>query len=136
MNKPLPVITPANAPYWESLKQGVISYSQCVCGHRWLPPRPQCPSCLGTDWKWVGAAGRARLVSWVVYRTAYHEAFAAELPYNVALVELEEGPRLITNIIDCPDGRGLAAGMALELAVQYEQGMALARFRLAGTASN
>lgn len=132
MNKPLPVNTPVSAPYWRSLKQGALSHQHCACGHRWLPPRPECPACLGTDWKWVRASGRANLVSWVVYHTAYHEAFATELPYNVALVELEEGPRLITNVLDCPDGRGLAAGAALELAVEYEQDVALARFRLSG----
>lgn len=133
MNKPLPLITPVSAPYWQSLEQGALSYLHCVCGHRWLPPRPQCPACLGTDWKWVRASGRARVISWVVYHTAYHEAFAAELPYNVALVELEEGPRLITNVIGCADGRGLTAGMAVELTVEYEQNVPLARFRVAGT---
>lgn len=133
MNKPLPAITPVSAPYWQSLRQGALSFQQCVCGHRWLPPRPQCPSCLGTDWKWVRASGRARIVSWVVFHTAYHEAFAAELPYNVTLVELEEGPRLVTNVIGCADGRELAAGMAVELAVEYEQEFALARVRLCAT---
>jgi uncharacterized protein len=130
MNKPLPVITSISAPYWQSLEQGSLSYQHCVCAHRWLPPRAECPACLGTDWKWTRASGRARLVSWVVYHTAYHEAFAAELPYNVALVELEEGPRLITNVINFADGRGLAAGMAVELAVEYEQNVPLARFRV------
>jgi len=129
MNKPLPVITTVSAPYWQSLEQGVLCYQHCACGHRWLPPRPECPACLGSDWKWARACGRARLVSWVVYHTAYHEAFAAELPYNVSLVELEEGPRLISNVIGCADGRGLKAEMALELAVEYEQSVALARFR-------
>jgi uncharacterized protein len=135
MNKPLPDITPANAPYWRSLEEGALSYSQCVCGHRWLPSRSQCPACLSTDWKWVRASGRGRIVSWVVYHTAYHEAFAVELPYSVVLVELDEGPRLVTNVIDCANGHNLAQGLAVELAVEYEQNAALARFRISVAAS-
>jgi uncharacterized protein len=129
VNKPLPVITDISAPYWKSLEQGALSYAQCSCGHRWLPARVQCPACLGTDWQWLCSSGRARIISWVIYHVAYHEAFANEIPYNVALVELDEGPRLISNVIGCAGGHGLAAGMALELVVEYEQSMAVARFR-------
>ena len=119
---------PVALPYWHSLEAGRLTYQHCVCGHRWLPPRTECPSCLGTDWSWRDASGRGKLVSWVVYFVAYDEAFKEKLPYNVAIVELEEGVRLVSNIIGCPDGQGLELDMPLELAVEHEGDVVLARF--------
>jgi uncharacterized OB-fold protein len=69
-------------------------------------------------------------VSWVVYHKAYAPHLAERVPYNVAIVELAEGPRLLTNIIDSPDGRSLAPGAAVELAIEEDFGRALPRFRL------
>ena len=68
------------------------------------------------------------MISWVIYHHAYHEAFKAKLPYNVALVELDEGPRLITNIVN-PEA-GLKAERKVELKIEDEHGVALARFAL------
>jgi uncharacterized OB-fold protein len=99
----------ASLHHREALAGGKLEFQQCACGNRWLPPRDFCPQCLGADWRWVQASGRGRLVSWVVYRVAYDESRASGLPYNVAVVELEEGPRLITNMLDHADGRGLKA---------------------------
>jgi uncharacterized OB-fold protein len=105
---PDPEITPINAPYWRALDEGRLVFQCCRgCGHRWLPPRAECPGCLGDAWDWRDASGRGRLVSWVVYRVAYHDSLRDRLPYNVAVVELDEGPRLITSIPDRPDGAGL-----------------------------
>ncbi len=84
---------------------------------------------LPGDWHWEAASGRATLMSWTVFHVAYHQAFANRLPYNVAIVELDEGPRMITNITDSPDGNGLRIGMKLELALQDEDGTIIARFR-------
>ncbi len=119
---------PVSLPYWRSLEAGRLTYQHCICGHRWLPPRTECPSCLGTDWSWRDASGRGKLVSWVVYFVAYDEAFKEKLPYNVAIVELEEGVRLVSNITGCPDGQGLELDMPLELAVEHEGDVVLARF--------
>ena len=68
------------------------------------------------------------MISWVVYHHAYHEAFRNRLPYNVALVELDEGPRLITNIVN-PDA-GIKAERLVKLQIEDEHGVALARFAL------
>ncbi len=125
---PRPEITPINAPYWDALAKGELIFQSCTCGQRWLPPRERCPNCLGTDWRWTRAAGHGVLISWVVYHVAYHECFADRLPYNVAIVELAEGPRLITNVIGC-DIASLRAGIRLELAVTEEQGIRRAQFR-------
>ena len=120
--------TPVTHHYWDSLKAGRLTYQNCACGHCWLPPRTECPSCLGTDWSWRDASGRAKLISWVVYFFAYDESFQKKIPYNVAIVELNEGVRLISNITDCPDGQGFELDMPLELAVEHEGDVVLARF--------
>jgi uncharacterized protein len=129
MSFPLPEPTPLTKPYWDALKQGHLVYQRCRrCGHAWLPPRRECPDCLHPDWEWTRASGHGQVVSWVVFHHAYHEAFKARVPYNVSLVELEEGPRLLTNIVN--PAEGIAAGREVRLTIEEEQGFPLARFAL------
>lgn len=133
MELPKPEPTELTRPYWDALSQGHLVFQRCDCGNAWLPARRQCPSCLQDAVRWDRASGRGRLLSWVVYHTAYHEAFASRLPYNVALVELEEGPRLITNMLDDP--ASLVGDAPVVLQIEHEGGQALARFRLANCAA-
>ena len=126
-----PILQNASTPadvHRHAMDEGRLTYQACACGHAWLPPRTECPSCLDSTWVWKVAVGRARLVSWVVYFVAYDEAFKNKLPYNVAIVELEEGPRLISNIDGCPDGTGLVVDMPLTLTMVREGTTPLARF--------
>lgn len=87
----------------------------------------QMPATLSPDSRWTTASGRARLVSWVVYHHGYHEYYATRLPYNVALVALAEGPRLISNVVDAE--HPLRIDMPPMLVIQRESGVALARFK-------
>jgi uncharacterized OB-fold protein len=131
MSFPLPEPTPLSQPYWDALRQGRLTFQRCRhCSHAWLPPRAECPHCLEAEWDWTTASGKGRVVSWVVYHHAYHEAFRDRLPYNVALVELDEGPRLITNIINPDHGGGIKAERAVQLHIEDEHGVALAKFTL------
>lgn len=123
---PLPEVTALNRPYWDALAAGRLVYQRCGCGHRWLPAREQCPSCLSPDTAWEQASGRGTLLSWVVYRTAYHPAFEGRLPYVTAVVQLDEGPRLMTNIV--PADAPLRADMPVTLRIEHEGDFALARF--------
>ena len=129
---PRPEIDRINAPYWAALRERRLTFQRCAHGHRWLPPRAACPHCLSTSIAWVDAAGGGRLVSWVVYRVAFHDAFKGRLPYNVALVELDEGPRLITNIRAPHDAlRGDArVRVAFDVEGHGDAAFALARFEL------
>lgn len=125
---PAPQPGEAAAPYWEALEEGRLVFQRCTsCGHAWLPGRRECPRCLAADPEWTPASGKAKLVSWVVIHHGYHPYYATRLPYNVAVVELEEGPRLVSNIVDA--GGPLKIDMPLELVIQREAGVALARFK-------
>lgn len=132
MTFPAPEITDLNRPYWDGLAAGELRHLHCkTCGHNWLPAREACPNCLAPDPVWQSASGRGRIVSWVVYHKAYHDAFADRVPYDVTLVELDEGPRLLTNVVDSDAGRALSVGARVELKIEREGDLALARFRLA-----
>ena len=126
---PAPDITDLNRPYWEALKTGNHTFQRCKnCGHAWLPARSECPECLGEEWSWEQAGGRAKLISWVVYRFGYHASFAQRLPYNVAVVQLEEGPRMISNIVGSGP-EALRIDMPLRMVLENEGPFAVARFR-------
>jgi uncharacterized OB-fold protein len=125
---PAPEPTELSAPYWRALDEGRLAFQRCAaCGHAWLPARGECPRCLTRESSWQTASGRAKLVSWVVYHHGYHPYYAERLPYNVAVVELAEGPRLISNII--AGEQALRIDMPLTLVIQREAGTALARFK-------
>jgi uncharacterized OB-fold protein len=99
-------LTELNQPYWDALADGRLTFQRCQrCRNAWLPQRNECPRCLEADWAWEDASGSARVLSWVVYHTAYDESFKDRVPYNVAIVELDEGPRMVTNIVGVPNDR-------------------------------
>lgn len=121
--------TPQEA-YRQALDAKRLMFQRCgACGNAWLPPREECPKCWSGQWEWQEAEGRATVVSWVVYHVAFDQRFKDRLPYNVALVELSEGPRMITNLIDMPDGEDVI-GRSVALAFEEDQGRLLPRYRL------
>lgn len=127
---PLPEVTPLTEPYWTGLAEGELRHQRCHrCGNAWLPAREECPRCLADDWEWTPASGRGRLISWVVYHQAFHPAFADRVPYNVAVVELDEGARLVTTILG--PGQDLAIERPVILQIEDESGVSVPRFRLA-----
>jgi len=100
--KPLPRIDDVNRPYWEAAKRHQLLLQRCEeCGHHRHPPGEICPSCLSDSFAWVRASGRGVVYTWTVFHQVYHQAFAKDVPYAVVVVELDEGPRLITNLLHC-----------------------------------
>jgi len=121
-------------PFWQELEAGRLTFQRCVaCGHAWLPERQCCPSCWAEDIRRETASGKARVVSWVVYHIAYHEAFKDRLPYNVALVELDEGPRLVSNIVNLEGWEATVVDRPCELVIEEDLGRQIPRFRLLAT---
>ncbi len=127
---PLPEVTPESKPYWDALDSGYLAFQRCRCGNAWLPARRECPQCLQDGAiQWERASGRGKIVSWVVYHTAYHDAFKNRLPYVVAIVQLTEGPRLISNFIGPREK--LRIDLPVALVIERERGFALTRFAIA-----
>jgi hypothetical protein len=126
----VPAETPLTAEYWSAARRGVILLQRCTnCGAVLHPPAPVCPSGAGHELEWVEASGFGRLASFTSVAHAAHPAVQDRLPYLIALVELDEGPRIICNLAPGqaaepgPGARvvfrlGLAAG-GLELPVAY-----------------
>jgi uncharacterized protein len=110
----LPVIEDDTRPFWEAAREGRLLIRSCsACGVKHYYPRPFCPSCWSDQVEWVEASGRASLYTWsTVYRNDL-PPFRDELPYVAAVVELAEGPRMMTRLVDCPPER-IETGMDLE----------------------
>ena len=94
-----------------------------------LPSRDRCDRCWSTDTEWAQASGRGTLYTFGLMHQIYHPAFVADAPYNVAVVELDEGVRLTTNIVGCPNDQ-LRVGMPVEVVFEsVSEGAALPKFR-------
>ena len=101
-SKPLPGTDEENKPFWNYCKQHELRMQKCLqCGKIRYPVSPICPHCLSMESEWVKLSGKGRVYSFAIIRRAPHPAFAGEVPYTVAIIETEEGPRLISNVIGC-----------------------------------
>ena len=101
--KPQPRPAAESAPYWQGAKAHKLLLPRCnACGKFWFPPSGRCVHCLSPDFAWRESAGKGRIYSSVVFHRVYHPAFEADVPYAVAIVELDEGPRLLANIVGTP----------------------------------
>lgn len=97
--KPAPKPTPDTQPFWDGTAAGELRVQRCLtCSRHYFYPRPSCPRCGSGDVEWVAASGRATLYSYVInHRPA--PGFQDDGPYAIAVVELEEGVRMMTNIV-------------------------------------
>ena len=102
-DKPLPRLNGDNQPFWEGCRQHELRFQRCSeCGHVRWPAAILCPQCHSQATEWVVSGGTGKVYTFAVYHTAYHPAFATEVPYVVAVVALAEGPHLLTNLVGCP----------------------------------
>ena len=125
-----PVPTEDSEPYWEGCAKRELRMQKCHgCRHLRFPPSVVCPRCLSERSEWVRLSGRGRVWSWVVFWQAYYPGYAADVPYNTAIVELEEGPRLHTNITGC-DNEDIFIGMPVEVHFEaLDEEIVLPKFR-------
>jgi uncharacterized OB-fold protein len=123
-----PVPTPETKVFWEGTAVGELRLQRCqVCGPTYFPPQPHCPRCGSDDVEVIRASGRGTLYSYVISHLA---APGFEAPYVIAVVELEEGPRLLTNIVEvAPDPDRLPLDLPLEVVYQPVGEVALPLFR-------
>ena len=112
--KPLPQITPEMRPFWEAARRHQLVVQRCRgCGTPRFPARDICSRCLSREADWAAVSGRGTVFSHAVMHQVYHPGFAAEVPYAVIVVELEEGVRMLSNLVGCPVG-DITPGMSVE----------------------
>ena len=113
--KPLPRIDEDSRGYWEALARHELYFQRCRdCGTKRFYPRALCTECLSQATDWVRASGRGSVYTFTVTHQNQAPGFREELPYVLALVELEEGVRMMTNIVGCAPG-SVRIGMPVEL---------------------
>lgn len=113
--KPLPIVNDLNRPHWEGACNREFLIQRCAdCGHVWFPPEANCSHCLSTNTEWIKSSGRGTVVSFVVYYQGWLPGYRDAVPYNVAIVELEEGVRFINNIVGVPN-ESIEIGMPVEV---------------------
>ena len=118
--KPVPVPDAASEPFFAGARRGQLMLLRCgACGtfqsptaYLGVPVRPRCVGCFAAALEWAPSSGRASLYSVALMHKVYDQAFAAEVPYNIAVVETEEGVRLTSQVVDA---RELELGMPLEV---------------------
>ena len=114
----LPQPTPETQHFWDGTKRGELLLQRCNrCSKTYFPPRPFCPKCSSRDVSVVPASGRATLYSYVI---SHRPAPGFTPPYSIAVVELAEGPRMMTNIVDSPQTPE-ALQLDMPLQAQFEK---------------
>jgi uncharacterized OB-fold protein len=115
--------------FWEACRRRELCVQRCrSCSTLRYYPRAVCPRCLSADTEWVRCSGRGSVYSFTVTHQNQAPAFRDRLPYVLAYVELDEGPRLLTNIVDCATD-AVRIGMPVEVVFEDVDEIAIPRFR-------
>jgi uncharacterized OB-fold protein len=131
IEKPLPEADETSKPFWDAAMEGRLLLMRCSECRTWrLPSRQHCDACLSDQFTWEQASGRGTVRTFGVMHQKYHPAWAAEAPYNVTIVELEEGPRLPTNIVGVSN-EAIQVGMPVMVEFERHEDVALPKFRKA-----
>jgi hypothetical protein len=114
-DKPIPAITPEMRPFYEGARRHELRVQRCQgCGALRFPARAVCSQCLSAESEWVPVSGRGEIYSFNVMHQVYHPGFAAAVPYAVVLVQLAEGPRMISNVVGV-DPHALRIGLPVRV---------------------
>ncbi len=133
--KPLPVIDNWNRGFWAAARERRLAAPECGdCGHVFFPPGACCPRCLSQKLSWRTLSGRGKVETWTVFHQLYYKGFADELPYNVAVIELEEGISLMSNVTGIANDE-LRVGMPVEVVFEVATDeITIPKFKPAGAA--
>jgi uncharacterized OB-fold protein len=133
IRKPLPEITPVNQRFWEAAKEGKLMMQRCKDCQSWVwCPRPICVDCNSDKLEWTSLSGRGKIFSFTVIREVVGRelrGFASDIPYVTAWIDLDEGPRICSNVIGCPI-ESVKIGMDVQVAFEDTgEGISLPKFR-------
>jgi len=113
--KPLPLLEGATGEFYEHCKNHELRFQRCTkCGKWRHVPRDMCAACGSWDWEWAKSSGRGALLTWTVVTLPMQPSFAEEVPYAVTLIEMDEGPRIVSRIVDVQP-QDLRMGMPVEV---------------------
>ncbi len=129
-SKPLPHLDEENRPWWEALKRHELYLQKCrVCGDVRYYPRALCTDCMSSQVQWIKCSGRATVYTFTTTYQNQAPGFRESLPYIMAYVELEEGVKMLTNLVDCPPEQA-KIGMPVEVVFDdVTPAVTLAKFR-------
>lgn len=128
--KPSPQVNPWAKPFWDAAKEEKLVLQKCkACERHIFYPRIACPHCFSDDIEWVEASGRGTLYSFTVVENNAPSAFMKDLPFVVALIRLEEGVQMLSNVVDC-DFSELRCDMPVEVTFEkLNEEFTLPKFR-------
>jgi uncharacterized OB-fold protein len=127
--RPLPLITPIAKPFFDAARRGNLLLQHCPRDGFFFYPRSRCPGCLGADWSWQPARASGRIYSFTIDRLGHDPGLRAQAPFAIAVVELDDGPRVIGNVVDAAFER-LQIGLPVSVGFKLIEGAALMIFRL------
>jgi hypothetical protein len=130
--KPLPVLEGLTQEFYAWCKRRELRFQRCGdCGAWRHVPREMCAACGSWRWEWARSTGRGRLFTWTVVARPLHPAFVDDVPIAPAVIEMDEGVRLVSLVVDCPPD-GLEIGMPVEVVFEDVTGeITLPKFRRA-----
>lgn len=127
--KPAPRVTPELEPFFAAAARRELVVQRCAgCGLLRFPAREMCRACGSRDAGWVAVSGRGTVYSFYWMHQVYHPGFADHVPYPVVVVELDEGPRITCNVVDC-SREELRIGLPVEVTFETRGDVALPVFR-------
>ena len=134
LDKNLPQPTTETAAYWDGCRKHQLLIQRCTqCAHYQFYPRIICHACMSDSVEWMQATGQGRVRSFTVIRRAVSEAYAAEVPYVIALIELAEGPTMMSNVVKC-DPDSVAVGMPVRVVFEkWTDEITIPKFRPTNT---
>ena len=125
--KPVPIPDELSAPFFDGAQRGQMMLLRCGACATFQSPLPfigvplrsRCVECFAGELTWVAASGNATLYSFAIIHQLYDEAFAADIPYNIAVVETDEGVRVTSQVVGC-ENHELAIGMELKVTFEHQ----------------
>lgn len=131
-DKPLPALEGLTAAFYGFCRQRELRFQRCRdCGAWRHVPREMCPGCGSWQWEWARASGRGTVFTWTTVARALHPAFQGDAPYAPVVVEMAEGVRLLSQVVDCPPDQ-LRIGLPVEVVFEdVTPEVTLPRFRRA-----
>lgn len=130
--RPAPLVTELSEGFWQGVREGRLVIQRCLaCGLLRHYPQPMCPACRSLGFDWAPVSGRGRIYSYTIAHRAFHPGWQAHVPYAIATIELEEGVRMVCDLLGTPIDR-VAIDARVEVYFEELPGQGpMPRFRLA-----